>query len=332
MTRIIGRLTKLGIGRETTRGTAVAPTYWVPVLDLSFDDKLELKNNESGYGNIAAINDASIVKKWGEGEYSGKIFHKSVGLEMVALFGQLPTSVQRTTTGVYDNTYALLNTNQHASLTVALSEANYSGRFALGVISSWSLDAALGDYIRRKISIISKASASSSETPAFTNEAEFIPKHMSIKLAAAAASDATLDSATAIKLRSISFDFNKNAEGLQVFGSNDLDDVVNKQVEITGSFEMFYDDRTYHTLAQAGTHQAMRIDMINSDVIIGTSGTHNPALRFQFTEVVIELPVQGFDNNNITTLNIPFRAVLNVASGVIATCRVTNEINGASAY
>ena len=31
MARIIGRLGSIGIGVETTRGTAVAPTFWVPV-------------------------------------------------------------------------------------------------------------------------------------------------------------------------------------------------------------------------------------------------------------------------------------------------------------
>lgn len=138
MVRIIGRLTKLGLGRETVRGTAVAPTYWVPVLDLGFDDNFDLADNESGFGNLAMLSDSVPVRKWGEGDYSGKIFDKSVGLEMVGVCGQLPTSVQRTTTGVYDNTYTILQTNQHATLTVALSDANYQGRFAMGAINSWA--------------------------------------------------------------------------------------------------------------------------------------------------------------------------------------------------
>lgn len=332
MTRVIGRLTKLGMGRETTRGTGVAPTYWIPVLDMSFEDTIELTDNESGFGSIASISDSEVTKQWAEGDYQGKIFDKSIGLEMVGLFGQLPTSVQRTTTGVYDNTYTLLNTNQHQSMTICVDEPNYNGRFALAMFDTWSLVAEVGDYIQRKLSLMSKASVAGTDTPAYTNENEFIPKHMAVRMAAAGSNDSTLDAATAIKITQINFDFNKNPDGQQVFGSNDLDDIANQQVEITGDFDMYYDDRTYHNLAKAGTHQALRIEMINTDIVIGTSGTNNPALRFQFPEVALDFPTSKFDNDKVATINVKFRAMLNIASGVLATARVTNTVNGASAY
>ena len=74
MARVIGRLTKIGLGRETTRGTAVAPLYWIPVLDLGLDDQVELKDNESGFGNLAAIQDSAVVGQWAVGDFGGKIF------------------------------------------------------------------------------------------------------------------------------------------------------------------------------------------------------------------------------------------------------------------
>jgi hypothetical protein len=332
MARVIGRLTKIGLGRETVRGTSVAPLYWIPVLDLGFDDKIELKDNESGFGNLANINDSQVVKQWAEGDYAGKIFDKSVGLELVGVFGQLPTSTQRTTTGVYDNVYGVLQSNQHASLTAAVAEANFSGRYALGMINSWALEAEVGDYVKRTVNLISQQGATSSETPAYTNENEFIAKHISVRFAAAGSNDTTLDAATAAKIRSINFEINKNADGLQVFGSNSLDDIVNKAMEVTGEFEMYYDDRTFHNLAKAGTHQAMRIEMINSDVIIGTSGSHNPALRFTFREVALEWPERSFDNNDIATVKVSFRAMLNLATGTQVEARLTNAVNGAATY
>lgn len=332
MARIIGRLTKIGIGRETVRGTSVVPLYWIPVLDLGFDDKIELKDNESGFGNIANIQDSRITKQWAEGDYSGKIFDKSVGLELVALFGALPTSVQRTTTGVYDNTYAMTQSNQHTSLTAAVAEANYTGRFALAMISDWQLECEVGDYVKRTVSLMSKKSATASDTPAYTNENEFTAKDIVVKFAAAGANDATLDSATAVKARTVNLEINKNADTLQVFGSNDVDDVVNKAVEVTGEFEMYYDDRTYQTLAAAGTHQALRIELLDSSKIIGTSGTHNPALRFTMREVALDYPERSFDNNDISTIKVSFRAMLNLATGTQIEARLTNEVNGASGY
>ena len=332
MTRVIGRLTKLGIGRETTRGTSVAPTYWVPVLDLGFDDKFDLKDNESGFGNLANIQDSRIVKQWAEGDYSGKIYDKSVGLELVALFGALPTSTQRASTGVYDNVYAMAQSNQHISLTAVIAEANQNARYPLAVINSWKLDAEVGDYVKRSVNLMSKKGVTGSDTVTYTNENEFTSEDIVIKMAAAGAIDATLDSATAIKIRSVSLEINKNADGLQVFGSNDLDDIVNKAVEVTGEFEMYYDDRTYQTLAAAGTHQAMRIEMLDSSTLFGTGNLHSPALRFTMREVALEFPERNFDNNDIMTLKISFRAMLNLSTGTQIEARLTNLVNGASAY
>lgn len=328
MTRITGRLTKIGIAKETTRGTAVAPVFWVPVLDLGFDDNIELKDNESGFGNLAAIQDSGIVKKWGEGDYSGKVFDKSVGVEMTATFGQSPTIVQRGTTGVYDHSWTMLQSNQHQTMTVAITEPNYTGRFPRGMVNSWSLKAEVGDWIKRTINVMSNSSASSSETVAYTNENEFLPKHMSVRLAAAGASSGTIDAATPSKMRAMSFEINKNTEDQMVFGSNDPDDIANDQIEVTGEFEVYYDDRTYHTLAQAGTHQAMRIEMINTDVIIGSSGSNNPALRFEFAECIFEEPERNFDNNGIQTLKVKFKAALNLATGNQVTGRLTNAYAG----
>jgi hypothetical protein len=328
MTRIIGRLTKIGLGKETTPGTAVAPTFWIPVLDLGYDDKYEFKDNESGFGHIAAMQDNKVSKRWAEGDYGGKIQLESVGLELTGVFGQSPTSVQRTTTGVYDHSYTLLNSNQHKTLTVAVSEPNFSGRYPYGGISTWALETELGDFIRRTVGLVSKVGSSSSETPAYTDQQEFMTTHLSVKLAAEGANDVTLDAATAIKVRGFNFEINKNAEGTQVYGSADIDGVINKQIEITGEIEMYYDDRVLHALAAAGTHQAMRVEMLNPDVIIGTSGSHNPALRFQFPKVALMFPEKDFDNNDVQTITIPFKAYLHLSSGVLATARLTNAYVG----
>ncbi len=328
MGRIIGRNTKIGLAKEATRGTGVPAAFWIPVLDLGFDDNFDLKDNESGFGNIAAISDSQIVKRWGEGDYAGKIFDRSVGLELTALFGQSPTIVQRGTSGVYDHSYSMLNSNSHQSVTATVSEENYTGRFPNGMIDSWALEAEVGDFIRRTVSLVSKPSTSATDTPGYTNEAEFLPKHMSVKLAAVGASDATLDGTASAKIRSINFEVNKNAEASQVFGSNDVDDVNNKQLEVTGEFELYYDNRTYHTLAAAGTHQSMRIEMINTDITIGTGTTANPALRFQFAEIALEWPSKDFDNNDIATVTVPFRAMLNIASASELTARLTNAYIG----
>ena len=42
MSKFVGRLYQIGLGKESSRGTGVAPTYWIPKTAVSFDDKIEL--------------------------------------------------------------------------------------------------------------------------------------------------------------------------------------------------------------------------------------------------------------------------------------------------
>jgi hypothetical protein len=105
MAKVIGRTGAIGIAVEATQGTAVAPTFFVPVQSYSFDDKVEYVKNDSAMGRIEEFNDADIIKEWGEGEYGGKIFIDSIGAELTALFGQSLLLPQRATSGVYDHAY-----------------------------------------------------------------------------------------------------------------------------------------------------------------------------------------------------------------------------------
>ncbi len=323
MPRIIGRLTKVGIGKETTRGTAVAPTFWVPVRDLGFDDKVELTDNDSGFGVLAEINDAAITKQWADGDFAGKIFDRSVGLEMTGVFGQSPTSVQRATSGVYDHTFTMLQSNQHVSLTVALKDANNDLRYALAMVDTWKLEGVMDDYARRTMNLISKKSASASNTSSYIDENEFIPKHITVVTAATAAG---LDAGTAMKVRSVDLEINKNAEGLQALGSSDLDDVANKQVTIEGSIELYYDSVTQRNLVFNATKNAMRISMKNTDVTIG--GSHNPELRFDLNNVIYSSWEKGFDNNDVMTETLEFKAAYSIADAALIVARLTNAYAG----
>lgn len=326
MARIIGRLTSVGIAKEAVRGTALAPTYWVGVRSLDFEDTIETKDNESGFGAIDAVQDSAIIKQWAEGGFEGKIYDLSEGVILRALCGAAPVSAQRAASGVYDHTFTPANNNLHSTLCIAVKDANNSLRYANAVVDSYSFEATLDDYIHRTVSFVAKKGAAGSDTLAYTNENEFLPKHMVAKFAAAGAASGTIDAASAVKIRGVSFEVNKNAEGLQVMGSNDIDDAVNKQLEITGSIEMYYDDTTYKTLFQNGTHQSVRLDIINTDVTIGS--THNPAIRFEFADIVITGWSKGFDNNDIQTQTLEFKATLNLTLARAFQARLTNLYAG----
>jgi alanine racemase len=109
MGKIIGRLTSVGIGKEsTTRDFCSTQAYWVPVTDLEIDDKVEHVTNDSGLGRIEQKNDAKSNIRNGQrahtlGRFTTETSWCRTG---TALFGAAPSSAQRTTTGVYDHTYS----------------------------------------------------------------------------------------------------------------------------------------------------------------------------------------------------------------------------------
>lgn len=324
MAKVIGRTGAIGIAVEGTKGTPVAPTFFVPVQSYSFDDKVEYVKNDSAMGRIEEFNDADIIKEWSEGEYGGKIFIDSVGAELTAVFGQSPTSTERTTTDVFDHAYELLNSNDHASLSLSYVDDIQDLRFPYGMVNTWSLEVAVDDYVKRTINLIGKKSGSVTNSPAFTNEVEFIPSMVSVKLATNAAG---LDAATAINVTSFSLEIAKNAEALYVLGSKEPEDIINKQFGVTGSIEMYFEDTTQRAKALTNVHQAIRVSMIDTTTNLLASG-HNPELRFDLNEVVFSEFERGWDSNDPLKQTLNFEALVSVTDDAMITARLTNTQDG----
>lgn len=62
----IARLQKIGFGKESVSGTAVAATMWLPKAKGIAVPKAEYKYDQAAYGNIDKNREAYITKKWTE--------------------------------------------------------------------------------------------------------------------------------------------------------------------------------------------------------------------------------------------------------------------------
>lgn len=323
MTKVIGRLSSIGLGKESTPGTAVAPSYWIPVRSVDFDDKVGMIDNDSAMGRIEELNDSEINQLWADGTYEGKIYLDSVGLELVGLFGQSPTSVQRTTTGVYDHTFALLNNNSHKSLTVGYKDGNQDLRYPYAMVDGWKFEAALDDYVKRTMTLMSKKSATASNTVSHTDEIEFIPDMISVYIED---EQGDLDGGTPIKVTNVQFEVKKNVEANYVLGSKEPDSLNNKQFSVEGSFEAYFESTTQRDYVFTKTQKAMRINMIDEDTIIGSSGSHNPQLYFDFFKAKFSEFSRGWDANDILKYTINFKAVYSIADTALIAARLTNAV------
>lgn len=314
-------------GGTVTRGTGTAPTNWAPVQSLDFDDKVEYLDNDSAYGRIEEINDSEVHKRWAEGGYEGKVFDKTLGVELYALSGQKPVSTQRGVSGVYDHVFSVLNSNQHGSLSISFKDANEDLRFILAMMDSFELSADLDKFLTRKVGFMSKASSGSAgNTVIYTQENEFMASHLGLYLADTYAG---LDAASVTRITAFTLTVSKNVEVLYTFGADDvatnaarIDDIINQQFQVEGNFEAYRDDTTLRTKVMAGTKQALRFQATNTAVTIG--GSHNPALRADLPLVALQNHERAWDANTATKQTISFKGIFSFTDLALLIMRLTN--------
>jgi len=118
MARQSGHLTAVGLGPETTSGTAAAATYWVPDMTFSHEDKNTTITDGSSFGRLEDAVDSDVVTQWSDGTLSAVLRDQHIGTILKAVFGT-SASVARSApnAAVYDTTFTVANNNSHPSLT-----------------------------------------------------------------------------------------------------------------------------------------------------------------------------------------------------------------------
>ena len=316
--KIIGRDYKVGIGKESTRGTAVTPASWEPLLDVpTIMNKETYVKDESNYGIIADAVDAQIVQELSEGEIKGNVHDQSIGYLLLAALGQVASAVKETT--AYNHTFSLLNSNQHPSLTIEVKNSNEQLKYALSVLKSLKISGEVGKFVTYTASFVGMKGVTSSSTVTLSDENEFISKMISFKLAANLAG---LGAASPVVISSFEISFDKNTDPVFVLGSVAPQDIVNKQFSVSGNIKAYFEDTTLKAIYEGGTAKAVRIDMINSGVTIGASS--NPELKIDLAKVHFDEHSISGSLSSLIEQTIKFDAKYSITDSSIASVVLTN--------
>jgi hypothetical protein len=321
MTKFIGRKIEVGIGREATRGTAVAPSYWLSKVNADFDDKFDAVIDESSLGVIEDSADIKIAKKWSEGKLSGNITANSFGYWLRALLGTITSAAKETT--AYNHTCALLQSAQHPTLTIEAKNPNEQLKFACGAIDNLTIKAELGKFVEFEAAVKAKLGAASTNNPAYVADYNFLAKDVTVKVAA---SLATLDAASAISVKNVEIKFDKNIVSDDILGSYEPNDYLNKQFSITGKIELLYDATTYKALALAGTQKAIRINIQDTTTTIGA--TSNPTLKIDLAKVKLTEWAKSDDLDGIVKETLTFKALYSSSDTQMVAIVLTNTVVG----
>lgn len=323
MSKFIGRLADIGIAKESVRGTAVVPTFWIPQVSLTLDEQVEQAINDSSVGRIEDAHDANVVKKFAEGTLEGRISIEAFGLLLLNAIGTDTPVADTPEAGVHTHVYSVKNDAQHPSLTFSVAEPNSDKSFPLGMINSLELVAQIGEYATFTADIRTKKGESASLTPSYVDADEkkiFVPQNGTFKTATDLAG---LTAAPEIKIRNVTISIDKNVEDDQVIGSVDPEDILNKQFAIEGTVEILYDSTTIIDEMLGDTPKAMRLTLENSAVTIGAVTA--PKLEIDFAKVKFSEVSRPFSNDDLVVQTVSFKAFYSITDGKMLDLTLINE-------
>lgn len=322
MAKMIGRLVDVGIARESSRGTAVVPAFYVPKMAFSVEDRVTKAVSRANYGNIGFEgNQALVAQKWAEGELEMPIFDKMFGLLLYNLLGSLSTSGP--SDSAYTHTFSLANSSQHQSLTIAVKEQGLSTSmlFALSMIDKMEITMMPDAVVTVKVTFMSRRSKDYTFSNAsVTAENKFLGRHLIFKLATLTSG---LSAASAISLKKLVLRFEKRLRNDFVLGTVDAEDVLNQAFSLEADLEMNLEDKTYRALMLDGSYRAARINLINTDVLIGASS--RPEFLLDLSRCHFEAWESDRPNDEISSQKVTMKALYDVTNAnIINNCYLKN--------
>jgi hypothetical protein len=320
MSKYIGRLLEVGIGKETVRGSGVAPAFWLPKVGFSFDDKVTIARSQAGIGKLADSDEAFVVNKFGEGEIEMNLGDQSVGYFLYSLLGSLSTSGP--VDSAYTHAFSIAETNTHQSLAFVVKDPNTTEDYKLVMVNSFELEATLEELVKITVGFLSKkGNAYSSVTPSYTNENRFTKNHISFKVADTIGN---LAAATGISVKNLTLNITQNTVTDDALNTAEPEDILNQQLSVEGEVVLRYEDETWKNYFKTPTNRAMEIKFQNIDKTIG-AGTR-PSLTIQLPKVDFFEWEPDYTLDEIVLQTISFKGSYDIANSlnIISTCSLVN--------
>lgn len=324
MTKFIGRLADVGLAKESVRGTAVVPAFWIPKTNLTVDDKIQQVVDPSSVGVIEDSIEANVTEKFAEGTLEAHIRDAHFGLILLNALGAVSTTVDVPEAGVNTHEFTVGESAQHAALTISVEQENEDLSFPLAMINSLELNVMINEYARYTAGFRSKVGEAASLTPSYTEENIFLPQHGEFKVAANLAG---LAGASAIAIRSVTLTIENNVEDDQNIGSLSPTDILNKQFAVSGTIELLYSDTTFTDLLTGDTAQAMRITLENTDVTIGAASS--PKLEIDLAKVKFSEVTKPYPNDDLVIQTLSFKGHYSLSDSKLI---VVTLINTTTSY
>lgn len=325
MAYLLGESITMGVAVEASRGTAVAPTDFIPARTASDVVKLVEKTmiketRASKFGTYGA----EITHSRAEGEVEFNLKNRTIGYFLKSLLGSVSSALKGGETVVYNHTFNILtNSPANPTICLALAQEGFQDYEYNGVmVTKLDIEAKMDDVVTVKAGFIARDEAEHADyTPSFNSNDYLFRNHdFKVKLATSLGG---LAGATALPLKEFKLSMANNGKANHVVNAISPDDVLAGVSEIGGSIKFDYIDKTYYDYYKNNTPLYMEISAINTGQAIGVAS--NPSMVVTLYKVSLTSYKADRPIDDIVSQSIDFNAHYSTADSKAVQVVLTNE-------
>ena len=318
----IGRLRQVGLGKESTAGTAVNPVYWIPVESGKVIPDVAYEEDGGTVGRIEAPFQSEPVKENCITQFECVARSDFMGYLLLAAFGTVSSATAGGESAVYEHSFTVQNDNDHDSFTVVVKDGIGTEGSPYSMLNTLSFNCDAAGLLRAEAEFVGKQLESDSGTPSYTTDKVWLGKDGTIKIASAISG---LSGASAIGFNKMSLTIEKGLVQHHEFGSITLASQHNTALRVSGELELLYENTTYRDYVTDGSEQAMQISFQNPTTI---GNAEKPEVHFQLAKCSFEEFDVNDSNDDLVIQTLGFKAQYDIDEGTpqMMNCVLTNEV------
>jgi hypothetical protein len=302
MAKIGGTQVNIGIGIESTPGTAVAASAFPKWTDLNFQAVSEKANFTSQRGVRNHSSNSMIRRRYSQGAI-GLVPNVSIAPYLFYLtLGSLASATASGESAVYEHTCTVQNANASMKTATVLLEqgGEVTERFANCVVNQLSLDVS-DSYAKVTVDLLGGFPDTGSVTESYAQETEFAYHQMFVKFGTSL-SNAASQTATPLKALTLSINNNVLVDEAFLSGANTPAAWLAGRLEITGSYTLHFSGTTELDKYKANTKNAALISFQGAS--IGSAETEEILLKLG--RIILSSPPKEYNLDGLVVLKQSF--------------------------
>lgn len=305
MAKIIGTEVNLGIGIESTPGTAVSATFFPKWLDFSMQAVSEKAHFMSQRGLRNESSNSMIRRKYAQGSVSIVPDIEAAPYFFSLALGSKASATAAGETIVYEHTFTVQNAGASMKTATILAEqgAIETTRYANCVVDALNIEVS-DSYAKMSADIIGAFPDTGTVTESYTQQTEFAYHNMTAKFGTSLA-NAAGQSATPLKSFKLNIANNVKLDDAFLSGQNTpvAGGFIAGRLKVTGSYSLHFSDTTELAKYKANTKNAMLVSF--QGAAIGNAETEE--ILIKLGRLVLTKPPMEYKLDGLVILNQEFQ-------------------------